>query len=107
MNLSKNAALAVHVICAALQYLMPAFTNLNPQQNGAIAAFVGSIQLYLGMQAYNLTPSGAVANQSTVTTTIATDLHGATSALVQETHTEPQKVVLPAGPTATGKADGQ
>lgn len=79
MNLSKNAAFAVHVICAALQYLVPAFANLNPQQNGGIAAFVGAIQMYLGLQAYSLTPSGAVANQSSVTTT------------VQETHKDPSK----------------
>lgn len=92
MNLSKNMAFAVHIICAALQYLVPAFAHLNPQQNGAIAAFVGSIQLYLGIQAYNLTPSGAVAGQSFVTSIVqAPGPVPGSVVTVSEAHSEPVK----------------
>lgn len=91
MNLSKNVALAVHIVCLALQCLVPAFAHLNPEQNAGIGTFVAGIQAYLGVQAYSLTKSGALADQSVVTTTTPFSTPGGTGT-VKETHAEKEPV---------------
>ena len=98
--MSRNMATAVHlfliILQGANQYLIPAFSQLSPMQiaalTGFIAVVIGGVQMTLGIAAYTLTPSGAPAGQSVVTTAIATDLKGAVTGMIQsETHAEPDK----------------
>jgi hypothetical protein len=94
--MSKQVAIAVHLVMlilgAANQYLIPAFMQLNPMQLAALTGFLAvvfqGLQMVIGVQAYDLTPSGAKAGQSTVVTTMtpAGDVKGVT-----EIHQEPTK----------------
>lgn len=94
--MSRNTAAAVHLILvtlgAANQYLMPAFTKLNPMQLVALTTFLGVVfqayQMVLGLQAYELTPGGQKAAQSEISTTFTPT---GDVAKVVETHKEPSK----------------
>jgi hypothetical protein len=94
--MSRSVALAIHLglitLGAADQYLLPAFSHLNAMQLTAVTAFLAVIfqayQMVIGLQAYDLTPSGDKAGQSIVSTLRGP---GGTLAGVVETHSEPQK----------------
>lgn len=94
--MSKQIAIAVHlgliVAGAANQYLIPAFSQLNPMQLAALTAFLAvvfqGVQMAIGVGAYELTPSGDKAGQSTVATTLSP---AGEVVKVTETHQEPIK----------------
>ncbi len=94
--MSRNLAIAVHlsmiILGAAVQYLIPAFSQMNPTQLVALTSFFGvafqGIQMVLGIQAYALTPSGEKAGQSTVATTLTPE---GQVVKVTEIHQEPTK----------------
>ena len=94
--MSRNWAVGIHlaliILGAGNQYLLPAFSQLNPMQLVAVATFLSvvfqAVQMVLGIQAYALTPSGDKAGQSTVATVY--NPQGEVAGVV-ETHKEPTK----------------
>lgn len=57
--MNRTVSTLIHIGLAGCQFLVPAFAHLTPTQEGAVAAFLASVQTILGISAFSYNPDGS------------------------------------------------